>query len=473
MSSALGLERQFSRTLKRAKFGMLCRWPASLFAVALSLLVAGCGGGKGGNGSVNPPPPPVTPTLTITSTSPGGGTVGVTYSYTLAATGGSGSGYTWSLSSGTPPAGLTLNATGSLTGKPTTVGSSTFSVEVTDSASHTATASLSVAIAAQGPLSAYEFSGDTSPVHDPSIVQQGATYYVFVTDAGGQSGFIPIRCSADKIAWTGCGYVFSTLPSWISTAVPMATGIWAPDISYFNGLYHLYYAVSSFGSQVSAIGLATNTTLDATDPNYKWVDHGSAVLQSYSGGNFNAIDPNILVDTDGSVWLSYGSFWDGIFQQQIDPATGEIMAESTVYHLAERASSVANDPIEGASLVHKGSYYYLFVSWDYCCEATPSQSDYKIVVGRGSSPHGPFVDQTGVDMVSGGGTILLQGDGVTWSGPGGQTAYIDPTDGDVITYHALNLTQNGLDYLFVRSLSFDTGWPVIGATSVSTPSATQ
>lgn len=138
------------------------------------------------------------------------------------------------------------------------------------------------------------------------------------------------------------------------------------------------------------------------------------------------------------------------------------MAGSPIYHLAERAPTVANDPIEGSSLVHVGSYYYLFVSWDYCCDANPAQSNYKIVVGRGTSPHGPFYDETGANMLDGGGTILLQGNS-TWSAPGGQTAYIDPTDGDLIVFHALSLSQNyGTGYLFVRTLSFSTGWPVIG-----------
>jgi arabinan endo-1,5-alpha-L-arabinosidase len=297
-------------------------------------------------------------------------------------------------------------------------------------------------------------------VHDPSITREGSTYYVFSTDQSNQTGYIPIRCSTDTVSWTACGYVFSSLPSWISTAVPNATGIWAPDISYFNGAYHLYYAVSSFGSQVSAIGLATNVTLDQSSSSYRWVDQG-IILQSTTGDDYNAIDPNILVDSNGSVWLQYGSFWSGIFQQQIDPSTGKIMAGSPIYHLAERASSVLNDPIEASSLVQAGSYYYLFVSWDYCCQSNPAQSNYKIIVGRGTSPNGPFYDETGANMLYGGGTILLQGDS-TWSAPGGQTAYIDPTDGDLIVFHALNLQQNGLDYLFVRSLSFSNGWPLIG-----------
>src|ERR1700733_3366560 len=297
-------------------------------------LLQGCGGGSS--------PAVVSNPLGLTTLSLAGGTVTLFYSTTLAAAGGTGMGYEWTLSTGTLPSGLTLVTSGVLSGTPTASGTSNFTVEVTDSSGASATANLSLAIAAPGPLTNYEFTGDTSPVHDPSIIRQGSRYYVFSTDAPNQGGFIPIRCSTDLIAWTACGYIFAALPSWISTAVPQATNIWAPDVSYFSGTYHVYYAVSSFGSNVSAIGLATNATLDSTDPNYNWVDQG-LILQSSPSDDFNAIDPNILVDAGGPVWLSYGSFWSGIFQQQIDPASGQIQSGSATYHLAERASSVAND----------------------------------------------------------------------------------------------------------------------------------
>jgi arabinan endo-1,5-alpha-L-arabinosidase len=423
--------------------------------------LAGCGGGSnsGGGGTQGSQLSIVTATLT-------GATQGGAYSASLLAVGGSGSGYVWTVSSGSLPAGVSLSAGGVLSGTPTGTGTASFTVKVTDSSGNTATASLSIAVGAAGPLTTYEFTGDTSPVHDPSIIRQGSTYYVFVTDpAGPVSGYLPIRCSTDKIAWTGCGYVFSAMPSWVATTVPGATNIWAPDISYFNGSYHLYYAVSVFGTQESAIGLVTTPTLDQTDPNYKWTDQGM-ILASSVGGNYNAIDPNILVDTDGSIWMTYGSYWNGIFQQQIDPATGEIMA-GTTYHLAERAASVAGDPVEGASLVHKGSYYYLFVSWDTCCDANPVNDNYKIAMGRSTSPHGPFLDENGVDMAAGGGTILLQGDGINWSAPGGETVYLDSTGGDLIVFHALRIADNYNDYLFVRTITFDTGWPVIGTSTVS------
>jgi arabinan endo-1,5-alpha-L-arabinosidase len=309
-------------------------------------------------------------------------------------------------------------------------------------------------------LSSYKLVGNTTPVRDPSLFRQGNTYYVFSTDPGAVGiGSITIRCSTDRINWTACGYVFPQIPAWVVSEVPGVVGLWAPDISYFNGLYHVYYACSTFGSNTSVIGLATNTTLDPSDPSYNWVDRGM-VLQSISTDNFNAIDPTILVDNDGNVWLTYGSYWTGIKQRQIDPASGMLLpSNTTVYSLASRPG-VQYDPIEGSSLVHKGNYYYLFVSMDFCCMPDPYQDNYKIAVGRGMGPHGPFLDQNGMDMMNGGGTILLQGNGTTWNAPGGETVYLDAQQGDMITFHALSL-PTGAAYLFVNPLSWPNGWPQI------------
>jgi len=309
-------------------------------------------------------------------------------------------------------------------------------------------------------FSSYKLVGNTTPVRDPSLFRQGNTYYVFSTDPGAVGvGSITIRCSSDRINWSACGYVFRQIPAWVTAEVPGVVGLWAPDISHFDGLYHVYYAGSTFGSNTSVIGLATNTTLDPSDPAYQWVDQGM-VLESVSADNFNAIDPTILLDADGSVWLTYGSYWTGIKQRQIDPSSGMLLASNTtVYSLASRPG-VQYDPIEGSSLVRKGSDYYLFVSMDFCCLPNPYQDNYKIAVGRATGPHGPFVDQNGVDMMNGGGTILLQGNGTTWNAPGGETVYLDPQQGDMITFHALSL-PGGAAYLYVNSLSWPNGWPQI------------
>jgi arabinan endo-1,5-alpha-L-arabinosidase len=308
-------------------------------------------------------------------------------------------------------------------------------------------------------FSQYSLTGANVPFRDPSVINRNGTYYVFGTDTGVSGGDLPIVCSQDRVTWTECGFIFSQIPQWVTQQVPGISGLWAPDISYFNGLYHIYYAGSTFASNTSVIGLATNTTLDSTDPNYQWVDEGE-VLGSTSVDDFNAIDPNILVDSDGSVWLTYGSFWSGIKQQQIDPMTGQLLSSNpTVYSLAYRPN-VQYDPIEGSSLVHKGNYYYLFVSFDFCCDTNPYQDNYKIAVGRGTSPQGPFSDMNGTDMMQGGGTVLLTGDGITFSGPGGQTAYLDSTNGDVIVFHAIHL-PDGAPYLFVNSLTWPNDWPEI------------
>lgn len=316
----------------------------------------------------------------------------------------------------------------------------------------------------------YKLTGDVSLVHDPSIIRQGAVYYSLSTDPGDQPGnpqvgYLPIRCSTDKLNWTRCGQVFNSVPQTVLNVFPNFKVFWAPDASYFNGLYHVYYAASSFGLNHSLIGVATNTTMNQTDPACKWVDQG-IVLSSQLSDNFNAIDPSILVDTDSSgtathIWLTYGSYWGGIYQREVNPATGMLSTTNTaVLNLATRPS-VQNDPIEGPNLVKHNGFYYLFVSLDYCCASTLAQDNYKIAVGRSSSPNGPFVDQSGVSMLQGGGTLLLVGNGTTWGAPGGQTVYVDPTGGDLITFHALNLAQNGLDYLFVNSITWPGDWPVI------------
>jgi arabinan endo-1,5-alpha-L-arabinosidase len=309
-------------------------------------------------------------------------------------------------------------------------------------------------------LGQYVLTGDVAPVRDPSVIRQGSTYYVFSTDTpSATNGSLPIRCSTNLLNWTLCGHVFDQIPTWVTSQVPGIVGLWAPDISFFNGLYHVYYAGSIFGSNVSVIGLATNTTLDSSDPSYKWVDQGK-VLGSTASDDFNAIDPNILVDSDGSVWLTYGSYWTGIKQRQIDPKTGMLLASNpSIYSLATRPD-VQGDPIEGSSLVHYGNYYYLFVSFDFCCQSSLSQDNYRIMVGRGNAPNGPFADMNGTPMMQGGGTQLLAGNGCTWIAPGGETAYLDPQQGDIIVFFALQL-PGGEPYLFVNALAWDNGWPVI------------
>ena len=311
------------------------------------------------------------------------------------------------------------------------------------------------------PLITNSLAGNTSPVHDPSIIRQNGVYYLFSSDPVHPipSQYLPIRCSPDAGTWKPCGQVFTAIPAWITSAIPGIATLWAPDISYFNGVYHLYYAASTPGSQVSFIGLETNTTLDPSKPNYKWIDHGS-VLASHPGDDFNAIDPNILVDTQ-HVWLTYGSYWTGIKQREIDPSTGQLLASNpTRYNLAVRPGT-PDDAIEGASLLQHGGYYYLFLSVDHCCENTTAQDNYKQIVGRSTSPNGPFLDATGADLTDGGGSILLEGN-AAWIAPGGGTAYIDTASGtSMLVFHSLDMSNSATPSLWIKSITWQNNWPYL------------
>ncbi len=226
--------------------------------------------------------------------------------------------------------------------------------------------------------------------HDPStIIQCKNRYYIFSTGQG-----ILSKSSADKVFWVSGPPVFASPPAWTTSAVPGFSGLfWAPDILYLNNQYYLYYAVSTFGSQVSAIGLVTNPTLDPTDPAYQWTDRG-LVIGSTNGSPYNTIDPSFCRDNSGNLWMAFGSYWNGIYLVQLNTTTGlRIPPNSPTYQLAHNGS------IEASYLWRRGGYYYLFVNWGSCCDGV--NSTYNIRIGRSTSITGPYVDRNGINMVVG------------------------------------------------------------------------
>jgi len=301
--------------------------------------------------------------------------------------------------------------------------------------------------------SGQELKGDIRQVHDPTLIKDGNTFYLFSTRAG-----IAIRCSNDLINWRLCGDVFAHLPGWAVKDVNGLRGLWAPDISYFNGKYHLYYSVSTFGSNRSSIGLATNQTLDPTSNRYRWEDQGK-IISSYPTDDWNAIDPNIILDEAGEPWISFGSFWGGIKLQKIDPLTGKLSTKETkLYSLASRRRTPElPGAIEAPAIIRRRGYYYLFVSFDFCCRGI--ESTYNIRVGRSKQITGPYVDREGRAMTEDGGTILITG-GQRWRGPG-HCAILQDTDGDKLVYHAYDAEARGASTLRIARLVWDAEWPTV------------
>lgn len=296
---------------------------------------------------------------------------------------------------------------------------------------------------AASPPQALTLSGSLG-THDPNIIEQDGKFYEMQTGPR-----LPGKTSTNLLAWSGASSAFgSTNPAWIAQQVPGATDLWAPDMSYFGGQYHLYYAASTFGSNTSCIGHATRASL-ATG---SWADHGS-VICSGSGNNYNAIDPNVIVDQAGTPWLVFGSFWDGIKAIQLDNNGARV--GTTVNSLASRGGGA----IEAPFVVRRCGYYYLFVSFDTCCQGV--NSTYNIRVGRSQDVMGPYVDKAGTAMRSGGGTLVLQGAG-RWHGPGGSGVLFSGTKAYNF-YHAYDGNNNGAPTLRVSEIAWDSsGWPISG-----------
>jgi arabinan endo-1,5-alpha-L-arabinosidase len=324
------------------------------------------------------------------------------------------------------------------------------------------------------------------PTHDPEIIKQDDTYYLFPT--GGA-----ISSSTDLINWKFEYNVFDKTPDWVTAdiigtnagssgalagggnglsasgppppaAVPRGGRIGAPDIQLVNGTYYLFYNVTAFAKNTSAIGVATNKTLHPGSPDFKWVDHGMVVQSIPNRDMWNAIDANLIMDRNQG-WLVFGSFWGGIKMVKLAPDLLSIAKPEVWYTLARQPRTFAlddTDPgdgtIEGPFIYKHFQYFYLFVSLDYCCRGM--DSDYNLVVGRSRNVEGPYVDRDGKLMSRGGGTPLAKGN-ADWAGVGHNSAYT--MDGkSILVMHGYDKHDNGRSKLIIRELKWDRGdWPSI------------
>jgi len=256
------------------------------------------------------------------------------------------------------------------------------------------------------------------------------------------------------------------VPAWAPAAVPGTQFPWAPDISFFDGRYHLYYSLSTFGAQRSAIGLATNATLDPASSHYAWVDRGKVVESVPGVSSHNAIDPAVALDERGRPWLAWGSFWGGLKMRRLDAATGKLSREdTTTYSLAARTGvDVTRGPLDSQSveapfIVRHGDHYYLFASYDMCCRG--ERSTYNVRVGRSAAITGPYVDRDGVALTEGGGTRVLAGSGSV-RGPGHNSVLADGGR-HYLVHHFYDAGAKGRSTLQIRPLLWgEDGWPRAG-----------
>ena len=316
------------------------------------------------------------------------------------------------------------------------------------------------------------FVTDKPMVHDPVMAFEDSTWYIFATGMGIQQ-----MTSADRENWTVLPQpVMSVIPKWTRDSVPGFTyHVWAPDVIQWHGRWWMAYSCSTFGRNGSSIGLLSSRSLKFPF----WEDEGCIVTSRENRDNWNAIDPNFVIDDNDQAWLVWGSFWDGIQLARLDTTMQMAVGEKprTIarrYNLStpdgKKTLSVNPNPpknptsdfagpnaIEAPFIFKHAGWYYLFVSWDYCCQG--SKSNYRVAVGRSRTVEGPYLDPDGVNMCDGGGMIVLEGDKKEYEAAGHCAAYTFNGE-DIFICHGYSVALDGASVLVMRRIDWTKEeWP--------------
>jgi arabinan endo-1,5-alpha-L-arabinosidase len=211
--------------------------------------------------------------------------------------------------------------------------------------------------------------GTNFNTHDPTIIKAGGLYYSYGV---GEHILIYQAPSLDG-PWDQVGTVLDE-KSEIDKGDSESP--WAPSILYSEGMYYCYYSVSNSGVRNSAIGVATSITPQGG----LWRDHGKIVESGKGNGTdtspfdrSNTIDPDVLIDNDGNPYLTFGSFWTGIWQIPLDErlVLANYSSTAEARHLVAEPHSSHPHPIEGPFIYYREPWYYLWFSHGKCCHFDP------------------------------------------------------------------------------------------------------
>ncbi|MFP4282059.1 MAG: glycoside hydrolase family 43 protein [Opitutales bacterium] len=262
-----------------------------------------------------------------------------------------------------------------------------------------------VCLASLSPLSAQTGTpvhSRNASVHDPSVIKVGERYYVF--GSHGASAWTEDLMNWTQVAFnvnSGNPRHFANFQSDLSELVSWtnANTLWAPDVIQLDdGRFYYYYCVwTDYQGYRSYMGLAVADTVEGPYTHVTELMRGGTGVSGFNPSvDPNTIDPTLVREPDGSLWMVYGSYSGGIFILEMDPTDGTIKPGQSEW--GTHLWGGQHGRIEGPYIIYNAEteYYYLFNSY----YGLGANDGYNIRVARSRSITGPYLDSEGTDMAT-------------------------------------------------------------------------
>ena len=275
---------------------------------------------------------------------------------------------------------------------------------------------------------------------DPSVIRVGLEYWATTTSGTWEPEFFLFR-SRDLLRWEISGAVFRKRPNWAER------DFWAPEIATHSGRFFVYYTARKKGGPL-CVAVATAATVAGP-----YIDHGPLVCQK-----LGSIDAMAVTDENGVRYLVWKE--DGNSRDQPTPMWAQKLSDDGLKLRGRKVELIRNDPrsweggvVEGAFILRRGNWFYLFYSGNACCGR---RCNYALGVARSSSLLGPYQKYAA-------NPILAENE--TWQCPGHGSIVTDPAGRDFLVYHAYRKSESafflGREALVDQIVWGPDGWPKI------------
>ena len=318
-------------------------------------------------------------------------------------------------------------------------------------------------------------------IHDPSrVINNHSRQIISVTGKAQEDGY---KCgletwhrSGPNNNWEPYECLFINKPKWISKIIPKNDGaFWAPE--FIDKDRMLYSVASNFdegGPSCTALAIAKKV-----EKKIAWEDSGAPItcttgipIKTSDGEiEIEAIDPAYIFSPDGKAYLITGGgliHGTEVNPQTFQPLSGKWFSmNDRSWKTLARGPKAEDDEegigdgyewVEAPYLYYRNGFYYLFVNWGACCRGV--DSDYNIRVGRSKKPLGPFFDKQGINMVDGGGSLVLESEGVK-RGPGHAGIWTNKKGKYILGFHYYDARRDGISLHNERKIVWKNDWPMI------------